>query len=61
MSETTTYTVHYDNGSSLTMPSSRELAVGDTWRDTIAEWKAIRMGTPTPDAAVDVWVEPVRD
>lgn len=61
MSETTTYTVHYEDGSSLTMPFSRELSVGDTWRDTVAEWKVVRVGAAAPGGAVDVWVEPVRD
>jgi hypothetical protein len=33
----------------------------DTWRDTIAEWKVVRVGEAEPGEPVDVWVEPVQD
>ena len=42
MTETASYTAHYD-GSSLTMPFSRRLEVGDTWKDTLGEWRVVRL------------------
>jgi hypothetical protein len=42
VAETIEYHVHYDDGSSITMPFSRRLEGGDTWQDTIAEWPARR-------------------
>jgi hypothetical protein len=41
------------------MPFSRQLNVGDTWQDTIAEWKVVRIGSAAPGKLVEVWVEPV--
>jgi hypothetical protein len=61
MTDTIEYHVHCEDGSSLTMPFSRELNVGDTWRDTVAEWKVVRVRAAAPGEAVDVWVELVRD
>ena len=61
MGESFTYTIHYEDGGSLEMPFSRELHVGDTWRDTVAEWKVTKVGTAAPGEAVDIWVEPVHD
>jgi hypothetical protein len=61
MGESFTYTIHYEEGGSLEMPFSRELHVGDTWKDTVAEWKVVRIAAGVSGEAVDVWVEPVRD
>jgi hypothetical protein len=61
MAEQITYAIHYDDGSSLVMPFSEPLSVGDVWRDTTARWTIVRMGVAVPGEPVDVWVEPVRD
>jgi hypothetical protein len=48
-----------EDGNSLTMPFSRLPEVGDTWPDTIAEWKVVRVGAAQPGKPVDAWDEPV--
>jgi hypothetical protein len=61
VADTIDYCVHYEDGSSLTMPFSRQLDVGDTWRDTVAEWRVVRISAAESGEPVDIWVEPVRE
>jgi hypothetical protein len=55
------YRIRYDDRTVLVMPFSESLAVGDTWKDSVAQWRVVRMGAPVPEEPVDVWVEPVRE
>jgi hypothetical protein len=55
------YRIRYDDGTMLVLPFSEPLAVGDEWRDSIARWRVIRLGSSVPEEPVDVWVEPVTD
>jgi hypothetical protein len=55
------YRIYYDDGTVFVLPFSEPLAVGDEWKDSIARWRVIRVGSSVPGEPVEVWVEPVRD
>jgi hypothetical protein len=59
--KTLEYRIHYDDGTVLVLPFSEPLAAGEEWKDSIARWRVIRVGSSVRGEPVDVWVEPVRD